>query len=476
MSSNRKEINLAFSLVPVVFLVIALSVTILVIKFDDLPTIPIVLAAAVAAAVAVGHGHPWKEIESGMIRGINLAMNAVLILMSIGILIGTWILSGVVPTMIFYGLQIISPGIFLLATLLICSIVSLGTGSSWSTAGTVGIALIAIGEGLGIPKEMVAGAVISGAYFGDKMSPLSDTTNLAPAVAGTDLITHIRHMVWTTTPGYLIAVILYGLMGFIYGGNQFEAGGIESILEALSTNFTIDPILLLAPVVVIVMVVLRIPPLPAILGGGLLGGIFALVYQGSTLNHVVWAAYDFSSVFSPSGVQAVDELLNRGGITYMMPTVGLIIVALSFGGIMERTGMLNRIANGLLSRARTTGSLIMTTIFSCIAMNIVAAEQYMAIVIPGRMYKNAFDSRGLHPKNLSRALEDSATLSSPLIPWNSCGAYMGITLGVNPFAYLPYAFVNLTNPVVSILYGYTGITIAKADEKPDDATEEGKEV
>jgi NhaC family Na+:H+ antiporter len=456
---KRKEIRLGIAFIPVIFLVVALSVTIGVFKLS--PHIPLIAAAAVAACVAVIHKHPWKEIQDGMVHGITLAMSAILILMIVGTMIGTWILGGVVPSMIFYGLKVLSPGIFLIATLIICSIVSLGTGSSWSTAGTVGVALVGVGQGLGIPVTMVAGAIISGAYFGDKMSPLSDTTNLAPAVAGTDLFSHIRHMVYTTAPGYVLSIILYGLIGMRFSGGVLEAGKVETILSTLKSNFLVHPILLLPPLLVIVMVVRKVPPLPALLGGTLLGGIFAMVTQSSSLAEVISAAH--SGFVSQTGVEMVDDLLTRGGLQSMMDTVALIICALSFGGIMEKTGMLEVLAQAFLKRVRRTGSLVTTTIFSSIGMNAIASDQYMAIVIPGRMYKNAFDSQGLHPKNLSRCLEDAGTLTSPLIPWNSCGAFMHATLGVNPLLYLPYAFLNLSNPLVSIFYGYTGITMEKAE-------------
>ncbi len=461
MAEERKKIRLGIAFIPVAFLVVALSVTIGIFKLS--PHIPLIAAAAVAAGVAVIHKHPWKEIQDGMVHGITLAMSAILILMVVGTMIGTWILGGVVPTMIFYGLKVLSPGIFLIATLIICSIVSLGTGSSWSTAGTVGVALIGVGQGLGIPVAMVAGAIISGAYFGDKMSPLSDTTNLAPAVAGTDLFSHIRHMVYTTAPGYVLSIILYGLIGTRFSGGVLEAGKVETILSTLKSNFFVHPILLLPPVLVIVMVVKKVPPLPALLAGTLLGGIFAMVTQSTSLADVISAAH--SGYVSQTGVEMVDDLLTRGGLQSMMDTVALIICALSFGGIMEKTGMLEVLARAFLKRVRRTGSLVATTIFSSIGMNAIASDQYMAIVIPGRMYKSAFDSQGLHPKNLSRCLEDAGTLTSPLIPWNSCGAFMHATLGVNPLLYLPYAFLNLANPLVSIFYGYTGITMEKAEEE-----------
>ncbi len=460
MSGKKRKIKLGLALVPVLFLILALSVTIGVFKLT--PHIPLISAAAVAAIVAIIHRHPWKEVQDGMVQGIMLAMSAILILMVVGTMIGTWILGGIVPSMIYYGLKVLSPGIFLVATLIICSIVSLGTGSSWSTAGTVGVALIGVGQGLGIPVAMVAGAIISGAYFGDKMSPLSDTTNLAPAVAGTDLFSHIRHMVYTTAPGYVLSLTLFGFLGARFSGGVLESENVETIVSTIKSNFFVHPILLLPPCLVIVMVVKKIPPLPALLGGTALGGIFAMLAQSSSLAEVIGAAH--SGFVSQTGVEMVDDLLTRGGLNSMMETVALIVCALSFGGIMEKTGMLEALARAFLKRIERTGSLVAMTIFSCIGMNAIASDQYMAIVIPGRMYKNAFDSHRLHPKNLSRCLEDSGTLTSPLIPWNSCGAFMHATLGVSPLVYLPFAFLNLSNPLVSVFYGYTGITMEKVKE------------
>jgi NhaC family Na+:H+ antiporter len=457
---EKKKIGLAVSLIPVIFLILALFLVIGIFKQEA--HIPLILASTVASSIAIYYKHSWKEIQDGMLLGIHLAMGAMLILMIIGTMIGTWMLGGIVPSMVFYGLKLISPGVFLVASLIICSIISMGTGSSWSTAGTVGVALIAVGEGLGIPVYISAGAIISGAYFGDKMSPLSDTTNLAPAVAGTDVFTHVRHMVYTTGPSYLITLILYTFIGLKYSGGKLDTGKIDLILSALQSKFFIHPILLIAPLLVIVMVVLKIPPLPALMGGTLLGALFALIFQSSSLSAIFSAAQN--GYVSDTGMKMVDDLLTRGGLQSMMSTVALIICALSFGGIMEKTGMLTTIAGSLLKRVKRTGSLVATTIFSCIGMNIIASDQYMAIVIPGRMYKNAFDKMGLHPKNLSRCLEDSATLTSPLIPWNTCGAFMTATLGVYSLAYLPYAFLNLLNPLVSIFYGYTGITMEKLHE------------
>jgi len=460
MKEEKKKPSLGLALIPVIFLVLALFVTIVLL--DQSAHIPLILAAAVAACVAVYLNYSWGEILSGMVHGINLAMGALLILMVVGLMIGTWISGGIVPTMIYYGLKVLSPGIFLGATMIICSIISIGTGSSWSTAGTVGVALIGVGQGLGVPTAMVAGAIISGAYFGDKMSPLSDTTNLAPAVAGTDLFSHIRHMVYTVVPAYVISLGLYVFLGARFSGGVLESQNIETMLSTIKSQFFIHPLLLLPPLLVVVMVVLKIPPLPALLGGTLLGAVFAVLSQSRSLGEIVQAAH--SGYVSNSGVAMVDDLLSRGGLMSMMETVALIICALSFGGIMEKTGMLEALAASLLKKVRRTGSLVAITIFSCIGMNIIAADQYIAIVVPGRMFKNAFDAKGLHPKNLSRVLENSGTMTSPLIPWNSCGAFMGATLGVSPLLYLPYAFLNLSVPLVSLFYGYTGITMEKVDQ------------
>jgi Na+:H+ antiporter, NhaC family len=452
------------SLIPVMFLMAFLSVSI--IMFESSPHIPLVAGTAIAALMAIRLGFSWQSVEDGIVHGITLALKACLILMIIGTLIGTWILSGIVPTMIYWGLKVLSPGIFLVATCIICALVSLSTGSSWSTAGTVGIALIGVGQGLGVPIPMVAGAIISGAYFGDKMSPLSDTTNLAPAMAGTDLFTHIRHMLYTTGPSLLIALIIYAILGIQYAGNEMQTDNVNKILNTLQTSFSLNAILLIPIALVIVMVIKKIPAIPALLGGTLLGGICAVIFQGADFGSVINVSYN--GYVSETGFQMVDELLSRGGMDSMMYTVALIICALSFGGVMEKSRMLERIANSILKAAKSTGSLVLATIATCISMNIIASDQYLSVVVPGRMYKDAYKKRGLHAKNLSRALEDSGTLSSPLIPWNTCGAFMFATLGVSPFAYLPFAFLNLLNPLVSIFYGYTGITMHKIDDTEEE--------
>lgn len=467
----KRKANLGEALISIGFLVAVLIFSIM--KYEASPHIPLVIGAIGAGAMAILRlGYSWSELEEGVLKTINMAMQAIIILMIIGMIIGTWILGGVVPTMIYYGLQILSPGIFLAATALICCVVSLATGSSWTTAGTVGIALLGVGQGLNIPGEVVAGAIISGAYFGDKMSPLSDTTNLAPAMAGATLFDHVRHMIFTTGPSLIIAVILYGIMGAKYAGQALDPGEINKILEALAGGFNINPLMFIPPVLVIAMVVMKVPAIPGLMGGTVLGGLFAFIFQGKGFGEILDAS--MNGFVSETGFKAIDSLLTRGGMQSMMWTVSLILCALTFGGILEATGMLEAIAGAVLKLAHGTGGLVTATIFSCIFVNIVTGEQYLSIVIPGRMYKSAFADRGLAPRNLSRCLEDSGTLTSPLIPWNTCGAFMHATLGIHPFAYLPYAFLNLINPLISIFYGFTGITMLKMTPEEQKAYEESK--
>lgn len=463
MKQPRKA-TLFEALIPIVFLVIMLALALL--KFNVDPQIPLILATGVAALIGVLRlGYKWSELEEGIIQTITMALQAVLILLIVGTLIGTWILGGVVPSMIYWGLNILSPGIFLVATLLICSIVSVATGSSWTTAGTVGIALLGIGQTLGIPSPIIAGAIISGAYFGDKMSPLSDTTNLAPAMTGTNLFVHIRHMFYTVTPSIIIALIVFAILGFKYAGKPLDVAQLNEIFAGLEASGSLNPILLLPPVLVIVLVVKKMPAIPGLLCGIAAGAILAVLVQGANFGDIVNVLND--GYTSETGVLMVDELLTRGGVQGMMYTVSLIMCAMVFGGIMEQSGMLGTLAESLLRFAKGTGSLVFVTILSCFLVNLLAADQYLSIVIPGRMYKDEFAKRRLHPKNLSRCLEDCGTLTSPFIPWNTCGAYMSTTLGVSCLAYAPYCVLNYVNPIISIIYGFTGFSMEKL--KPEES-------
>ena len=457
-SDGTTPISFAWSLVPVVALIVLLALTIIVLEGSG--HIPLLLGACVAGLVAWGHGHTWRTLQDGILQAVNLAMGAILILLVIGVLMGTWLAAGIVPALISWGLELMSPSWFLPASCAVCSVISLVSGSSWSTAGTVGLALIGVGNAMGIDPAMTAGAVISGAYFGDKLSPMSDTTNLAPAMAGADLFTHIRHMLWTTGPAWVISMIAFTIVGLDLEGTA-DASQIAAITEVIDANFEPSILHLLVPVAVGVMVALELPALPTLVTGALLGAALAWG-TGTPVAEVMAAAMDG---YKPAtGSAEVDELLARGGMTSMSGTVLLILCAMSFGGIMERTGQLGTLARKTLTVAKSTGSLIAATVLTAIGVNILAADQYLAVVIPGRMYAQEYADRGLAPKNLSRALEDGGTITSPLIPWNTCGAFMSTTLGVATLAYLPWCFLNILNPIISMIYGYTGWTIAKLDD------------
>ncbi len=436
--------------------------------------IALVLAAAAATIIGLRNGHTWQSIERGISQGISVSLSALLILLVVGALIGTWILAGVVPTMIYYGLSILSPSVFYGAACVICALVSLATGSSWTTAGTIGVALIGIATAQELNLGLAAGAIISGAYFGDKMSALSDTTNLAPAVAGTDLFSHIRHMVWTTAPSMAFALVIFTAAGFV-APTPATTQDLAVVLDALEREFVIGPQLLIPVVLVVVLVVRRVPALPALLVGALTGALFAVLFQGDTVVAFVddpslarplalvkgcWIAL-FDGFTIESGNAALDDLLSRGGMASMLMTVWLIMTAMTFGAVMETTGQLQAIAERILGFVHGTGSLITATLLTALGTNILASDQYISIVLPGRMFRAEFARRRLDPKNLSRTLEDGGTITSVLIPWNTCGAYMASTLGVATLAYAPFCFFNLINPLVAAIYGWTNVSIAK---------------
>ncbi len=436
--------------------------------------IALCVGAAVAALVGWHNGQTWSDIENSIIAGITVAIKPLMILFCVGSLIGAWILSGTVPTMIYYSLLILDPAIFYAASCVICALIALSIGSSWTVAGTVGIALIGASGGLGLSPETTAGAIISGAYFGDKMSPLSETTNLAPAVAGTDLFSHIGHMVWTTIPSILIALLLFTLIGLSIDSSA-SADDLAITMRLLSENFTLSPILLLPVAALLYMANRKLPPIPTILTGALLGVALALIYQrpaivalaGDTPNIFMslfkgsWYTL-FDGFVLESGNETLDNLMTRGGMSSMLTTVWLVLCAMVFGAVMDHTGLLRCLVDYALSFVHSTGSLIATTIATCIGANIITSDQYISVVLPGRMYKLEFENRGLDMKNLSRTLEDAGTITSPLVPWNTCGAYMAGTLGVATFAYLPYCFFNLVNPVIATIYGFMNFKIAPA--------------
>jgi len=467
---EKRDPYLWEALLSIVGLIVFISLAIL--RYETDAHVPILLGVFVAAVVGLRAGFSWKEIETGMLNGITNSLQAIVILAIIGILIGVWILSGVVPTLLYYGLKILHPKIFLPATLIICSITSLATGSSWGTSGTIGIALIGIGDGLGFPLPIVAGAVLSGAYFGDKMSPLSDTTNMAPAMVGTDLYTHIKHMVYTTGVSYALTLIIEIVLGFLYGGGQANLESVDQILSGIDAQFSVNPLLLIPPALVMLLAFRKIPAVPGIVIGILSAGLLGAIFQGNTFGGLLSAAY--GGYTSNSGVEAVDNLLTKGGFESMMYTVSLVICAMMFGGIMEKTNQLRVVVKVILKKAQSSGSLITATILTAIGSNLILCDQYMSIVMTGKMYAQSYKDMGLAPKNLSRAIEDSATVTANLVPWNSGGAYQAATLGVPTIAYLPFNFFCWLTPIVSMLYGWFNITIDPLEEEseiPDMAAE-----
>lgn len=474
--------SLLQSLTPIAALIALLSMSIWLFGADSSQganQVALTLAAAVAALIAIYNGERWTDILQAIVNGVSTALGAILILFAIGALIGSWSLSGTVPAMIYYGVQILSPTVFYPTACLICALVSVSVGSSWTTAGTIGIGLMGVAQGLGLSPEVTAGAVISGAYFGDKMSPLSETTNLAPAVAGVELFTHIRHMSYTTGPSFLIALVGFTLVGFLGDGPSGELA-LGELPAVLAANFSLSAWTLLPLVVVLGLALARFHALPVILLGALLGAVLAVVLQpevvaayggtgelgrGLAMLKGAWISL-FDGFVADTGNAVIDDLLSRGGMSSVLTTVWLVISALAFGAVLEHAGMLQRIIQGVIRAARSTGALITAVLCTSIGTNIVTGDQYIAIVLPGRMFRAEFRRRGLRARNLSRTIEDAGTLTSPLIPWNTCGAYMATTLGVATLAYLPWCFLNLVNPLIAALLGFRGITIDRipADE------------
>ncbi len=472
----KKSPSLWMALLPVALLIFLLSLNV-ILYGDDATSganqTALLLSGTFAAILSVFLGVKWKDIRVSIIRGISNTMQSIIILLFIGALAGTWLLSGVIPVMVYYGLQILHPKIFLFATVIICAIVSISTGSSWSTVATMGIALLGVGRTLGFNEALVAGAIISGAYFGDKMSPLSDTTNLAPAMAGTDLFTHIRYMTITTIPSIVITLVIFLIIGFS-STHEYSQESIQSTLDGLNAIFNINLLLLLVPAILIYIILKKMPPIPAIFIGALVGAVFAIIFQPELIKTLIEGDFSYTkkaylavlqSMFGDLNIhsdnETIKELLSTSGMKGMLNTIWLILSALIFSGVMEEAGFLRRIAEGILKFAHSTGSLIASTVSTCIFFNLTASEQYLSIVIPGQMFKDMYKQRGLKPEVLSRTLEDSGTITSPLIPWNTCGAYQSSVLGVGCFSYAPYAFFNIINPVMAIIIGYLNIKIRR---------------
>ena len=478
--TQHKQPSLFDALAPVIALITMLGAAVYLFSSDSSSganQIALILAACIAILIGYKNGYSWNQMERGIIKSIGVATGALLILFTVGSLIGTWILAGTVPTMIYYGMQILHPQYFYAASCILCAVVAISIGSSWTVAGTIGIALIGIASAMGLDVNITAGAIISGAYFGDKMSPLSDTTNLAPAVAGSNIFSHIKHMTWTTVPSIIIALIVFIFLGLSADVSSFNSQ-LGDTLTLLESTYQPGLHLLLPLLVVLFLANKKMPAFPTVIIGTLAGAICAAMFQfDNVIAYVgepqllpfiaiikgIWIAM-FDGYVASTGDAVLDNLLSRGGMSSMVTTVWLILCAMAFGGVMEVTGLLSRLLESILSLVTGTSSLIITTLGVCIGANVITADQYIAIVLPGRMLKMEYQKRKLAPVNLSRSLEDSATVTSPLIPWNTCGAFMASTLGVATIAYLPYAIFNLVCPFISASYAYFNFKIEPLDE------------
>ena len=470
---TQPTISLSRALIPLVILIVLLAINVSVFGDDALGgsnQFILLVGGAVAAIIGFMHQVSYKEMLEKVADNLKSVTGAILILLFVGALAGTWLVSGIIPAMIYYGLQLLHPSIFLPSCILICAVISIATGSSWTTSATVGIALIGIGKALGLPAGMIAGAVISGAYFGDKLSPLSDTTNLAPAMAGGDLFTHIRYMTYTTVPSVVITLLVFIILGLTQSVNGDS--DTSALLQAIENQFTIHWSLFFVPLVVIMLIIKKAPPLVALFIGTVLGALTAFFFQkdlllvlsgGDVLN--AYAAYrtlmDAITVSTqiPTTDPILKELFSSGGMQGMLGTVWLIICAMVFGGIMDAIGALKKISEALLNWAQNTLQLFASTVASCLAINITASDQYLSLVIPGKMFQKAYKDRGLAPENLSRTLEDSGTVTSVLIPWNTCGAYQSGVLGVGVGEYFIYAIFNWLSPFMTLAFAAFNIKI-----------------
>lgn len=471
-TATEVDRSLWLAMVPLLALFALLGLNVAVYGDDSLSganQTALIIAAAIAAAISMRLGVGWAVIQEMMLENIRAATPAILILLMVGALVGSWLIGGIVPTMIYYGLQIFNPAIFIFSCCLLTGIASIVIGSSWSTSATLGVALMSIGYTLGFNPGLVAGAIISGAYFGDKMSPLSDTTNLASGVTGVDLFTHIRYLSMTSVPSILITLALYLIIGFVLGAPDAQETTTAATQAVLAERFNLSPLLLIVPAVVIFLIVKRVAALPALFVGVLLGVVSALVLQyplllelsqtyGSPYQVIMQAVYGEIGLVTNNAV--LDELLTSGGMAGMLNTIWLIIAAMAFGGVMEASGFLQKITRTLISRVHSAGGLVTATAGTCLLTNVSASDQYLAVVVPGRMFIKAFRDRGLAQQNLSRTLEDCGTVTSVLVPWNTCGAFHAGVLGVATMAYAPWALFCLISPLMTLLFAWGRIRIA----------------
>lgn len=457
--STEKRPSFGAAIFVILFLCFAMFAQIFIIGQDWVTHITLILVAAVAAVVAMLSGFTYDEVQKGVLYGCEIAMLPMLILMMVGVLVASWIPAGTIPTLIYYGLSFISPTVFLLTVAIVCSVASVATGSSWTTGATFGVAFMGIGSGLGIPAAMTAGAVISGSIFGDKMSPLSDSTNLAAGVAEADLFDHIKSMFYTTGPAMLVSLVIYAFLGMRFAGGQLDTVQIDTILNGLKENYFISPITLIPPIIVVILAVKRVSGLAVMIIASLLGALFAIAFQGFSVGDM--ASFMNDGFVSTTGVAEVDALLSRGGLQSMMWTISLGFIALSMGGILEKTRMLEVLLEKISGIVSTAKGLITTHVVSAIAVNLFSASQYMAILIPSRMFVPAYKKLRILPQVNSRTAEDAGTVTSPLVPWGLCGVFFTGALGVPTMEYFPYVFLSFVTPIVAVVYAFLGIAIFK---------------
>ncbi|WP_019228823.1 Na+/H+ antiporter NhaC [Sedimentibacter sp. B4] len=471
--NEQKQPTFRFAFLVMILIVITLMGGLIFLKVD--PHVLLITDIIIASFAAIRMGYKWDYVVECMANGVNKAMQTLFFFFLIGMAIGAWILSGTVPALISYGFNILNPTFFLPTSLIICSITALATGSSWSTAGTVGIALMGIGAGLGIPAPITAGMIVSGSYFGDKMSPLSDTTNLAPAIAGTNIYSHISAMLYTTVPSYVIALIIYTVLGLKYSVATLDYQNINFIQNAIEGMFNINIIVFIPLIVVLAASLLKFPAIPGMMSGIIVSIPISMLIQDASLADVINALnYGYAS---ESGIEMVDALLTKGGIQSMMWTFSLAVIALALGGVLSGTGVFNSIVLKIMEYIKEPKYLPAATILTCIAVNLTMAEQYVSIVVTGELYKGAYEKAGLQPRMLSRCLEEGGTLTSSLIPWNTCGAVMFAALGVSATQYAPYAIINWLNPLLGMILPILGYSLLKkTDTKLINNDHESKQI
>jgi len=453
----KKNISIGLAILPILTLVASGAASIFIWKAGMF--IPLIIGIITTILVGLISGYKWDDLQQMMVNGVSKALPAIFILLVIGLIVGTWISSGVIPTMIYYGLAFIHPTIFVPLVALVTGIVSVTLGSSFTSISTIGLAFMAIGEGMGFPPGIIAGAVMSGAFFGDKLSPLSDTTNIAPAMAETDLFSHVRHMLWDTIPAFIISLILYGVVS---GGSHYhdvDTGKIDMMLSGIQKTFVINPLLLLLPVLTIFLMMKRMPALPTLMIVGLLGGVIAYIVQGQSLTSIVNTMT--SGFKAESGVKEVDALLNSGGIVSMLNTIGLLTIATALGGLLEGTNVFQTIIQPIVKKMKTASALIVTTIISTFLVAFASGAQFLAIILPARTFVQTYKDLQIDTKNLSRCVEAAGTVGITLVPWGVPAVFAANMLGVSVEQFIPYLFFAFLVPIINVFYGFTGWTITK---------------